>query len=167
MIGNRYEKEFIAAIKTDVNSIEGVRGCYDLILNSYGHNKNIGSLHIGVNDDLTAKQIQAIETKITTLLYEKYNTIITVGIYAENMSDEASRRVFESVLKVIKAFPHVLQIHGFYLDEESKKIRFDLVVSFDDPAPMETIRAIKEETETLNEGYTAFVQYDQDFSLSE
>ena len=30
-----------------------------------------------------------------------------------------------------------------------------------------TISAIKQETEALNEGFTVFVQYDQDFSLSE
>ena len=167
MIGDRFEKEYVVAIKEDINKIEGVRGCYDLILNNYGHNKNIGSVHIGVDDTLTAKEIQVIEREITMLLYKKYNTIMTVGIYAENQTDGASRAIFSSVCDVIKKHPHVLQIHGFYLDEKTMTINFDVVVSFDDPDPTATVSAIKEETQNLFPDYHVFVQYDQDFSLSE
>ena len=167
MIGDRFEREYVVKIKEDINAIEGVRGCYDLILNNYGHDKNIGSVHIGVSDDLTAKDIQTIERNITMLMYQKYNTIMTIGIYADNQSDEASRAVFDKIGNIIKKHPHVLQTHGFYLDEVQKVISFDVVLSFDDPDPAGTICAIKQETEELNEGYAVFVQYDQDFSLSE
>ena len=167
MIGDRFEKDYVVAIKKDINRIEGVRGCYDLILNNYGHDRNIGSVHIGVSDDLTAKEIQTIERKIFLMMYEKYNTIMTVGIYADNQSDAFSRSIFEKISAVVKAHPSVLQIHGFYVDEEEKTISFDVVITFDDPDPTETIRAIKEGVEAQNEGYQVFVQYDQDFSLSE
>ena len=167
MIGNRFDKEYIVAIKEDINAIEGVRGCYDLILNNYGHNRNIGSVHIGVADDLGAKEIQAIERNIMMLMYHKYQTVMTVGIYAENLSDEFSRGVFEKVAEVIKSHSYILQTHGFYVDQEAKSINFDVVVSFDDPDPSGTVQAIKEETEKKFEGYQVHVQYDQDFSLSE
>ena len=167
MIGDRFEKEYIVAIKEDINSIEGVRGCYDLILNNYGHDKNIGSVHIGVSETLTAKEIQAIERKITLMIYEKYHTVMTVGIYAENQGDEHTRSIFEKISSVLKKYPHILQVHGFYVEEEAKLIHYDVVVSFDDPEPTETVRKIKEESEALNEGYHVSVQYDQDFSLSE
>ena len=167
MIGDRFEKDYVTAIKEDINKLEGVHGCYDLILNNYGHDRNIGSVHIGVNDDLTAREIQAIERKITVLLYEKYNTIMTVGVYADNQSDAFSREIFDKVCAVVKEHPHILQTHGFYVDEKEKAISFDLVISFDDPNPTETIRAVKEGVEERNEGYRVFVQFDQDFSLSE
>ena len=167
MIGDRFDRDFVLAIKEEVNKIEGVRGCYDLILNGYGHDRNIGSLHIGVSSELTAREIQAIEREITMLMYTKYNTIMTIGIYAEDHSDEGSKRVFEKVIEIVKRFPHVLQMHGFFVDEAAKLISFDLVISFDDPDPLATINAIKQETERDNEGYTVYVQYDQDFSLSE
>ena len=101
------------------------------------------------------------------LMYEKYNTIMTVGIYADNQSDEFSRQVFEKICNVVKKHPHVLQTHGFYVDAKEGVISFDVVVSFDDPDPAKTIREIKEETEAQNEGYAVYIQYDQDFSLSE
>ena len=167
MIGDRFEKDYVVAIKEDILAIDGVRGCYDLILNNYGYDRNIGSVHIGVREDLTAKEIQAIERQITLLSYKKYNIIMTVGIYAENLSDPASRAILEQVCAVVKEYPHVLQTHGFYVDEGAKVISFDLVISFDDPDPMATISAIKEGVEAQNEGYRVFVQYDQDFSLSE
>lgn len=167
MIGDRFEKDYVVAIKDEINKIEGVHGCYDLILNGYGHNKNIGSVHIGVDDDLTAREIQVLERRIAMLLYEKYNTIITVGIYAENHKDEFSQKVYETVLGIIKKYPYILQLHGFYVDREIKTVNFDLVVSFDDPEPTETVRKIKEETERMTEGYAVFIQYDRDFSLSE
>ncbi|MBQ6922391.1 MAG: cation transporter [Clostridia bacterium] len=167
MIGDRFEREYVVAIKEDINKVEGVCGCYDLILNSYGHNKNIGSVHIGVNADLTAKEIQTIERNISMLLYYKYNTIMTVGIYAENSPDTASKNKLQVIHDIIKKYPTVLQMHGFYVDEENKSINYDLVISFDDTNPEETISRIKEETERENDGYTVFVQYDQDFSLSE
>lgn len=166
MIGDRYDKEHVTAIKEDINKIEGVRGCYDLILHNYGHDRDIGSVHIGVKDDLTAKEIQAIERRIGLLLYKKYHTIMTVGIYAEN-SDDFSRAVFEKVCAVVREHPHILQTHGFYVDESEKVISFDLVISFDDPDPLETIRKVKAGVEAQNEGYTIYVQFDQDFSLSE
>lgn len=167
MIGDRFEREYVVAMKEEINKIDGVCGCYDLILNSYGHNKNIGSVHIGVSEELTAKEIQAIERNISTLLYHKYHTIMTVGIYAENPSNEISKTIFAKILDIIKKYPTVLQIHGFYVDEDVQSINYDLVISFDDPEPEETIQKIKKETELVNNGYTVFIQYDQDFSLSE
>ena len=167
MIGDRFDKEFVTRIKEDVNKVEGVRGCYDLILNGYGHGRNIGSVHVSVADGLTAREIQTIERSITVMAYEKYHTIMTVGVYAENLSDETSRRIYETVTAAVRKHPYVLQTHGFYADEITRTISFDLVISFDDPDPDATIREIKEETERANEGYAVYVQYDRDFSLSD
>jgi len=166
MIGNRFDKEYVTEIKKAILSIEGVSGCYDLILNSYGHNKNIASAHIGVSDKLTAKEIQTIERNITSLMYSKYNTIMTIGIYAENFSDEFTKNTYNKILEVIKKYEQILEIHGFYVDEELKIINYDLVISFDDNNPYETINKIKEESQSMFDNYRIIINYDQDFSLS-
>ena len=166
MIGDRFDKDYIKEIKQAISSIEGVNGCYDLILNSYGHNKNIGSIHIGVDDKLSAKEIQRIERDITMLMYYKYNTIMTIGIYAENFSDPFTKEMYSKVLDIIKKYETILQIHGFYIDKEKKILNYDLVISFDDPNPMETIEIIKNETIELDNAYNVIINYDQDFSLS-
>lgn len=166
MIGDRFDKEYIKEIKDAILSVEGVNGCYDLILNSYGHNKNIGSVHIGISDKLGAKDIQAIERNITALLYYKYNTIMTVGIYAEDFSDEATKLAHEKVLSIVKEYKQVLQLHGFYLDQEKKILNFDLVISFDDEAPLDTINEIQKQVQMAMSDYQIIINFDQDFSLS-
>ncbi len=166
MIGDRFDREFINEIKKEINQVEGVKGCYDLILNSYGHNKNIGSIHIGVSDKLTAKEIQAIERKISTLMYDKYNTIMTIGIYAEDFSDEFTRDYHNKVLDIIKDYPQVLQLHGFYIDKNTKTLNCDLVISFDDDNPHNTIDIIKGQIKSIDSEYEVVINYDQDFSLS-
>lgn len=166
LIGDRFDKEYISKIKEDILSINGVLGCYDLILNSYGHNKNIGSVHIGVNDKLDAKDIQRIERNISSLMFTKYNTIMTIGIYAENFSDEFTKNTYKKIIDIISNYKNILQIHGFYIDDEIKLISFDLVISFDDNNPIETINKIKEEVNKLIKDYNIIINYDQDFSLS-
>lgn len=166
MIGDRFDKDYITKIKEEISSIEGVDGCYDLILNSYGHNKNIGSVHIGVSDELKAKDIQKIEREISGLMYSKYNTIMTIGIYAENYSDEFTKNIYNKILDIIKKYNQVLQIHGFYIDSDLKILNYDLVISFDDENPLETINKIKEETKSIVNDYQIIINYDQDFSLS-
>ena len=166
MIGDRFDKEYVLNIKNEISKIDGVNGTYDLILNSYGHNKNIGSVHIGVSDTLSAKEIQAIERAITGMMYYKYNTIMTVGIYAENFSDDFTNNTYKNILEIINKYKIVLETHGFYIDNEQKIINFDLVISFDDEKPNETIESIKDECESLVNNYKIIINYDQDFTLS-
>ncbi len=167
MIGERFDREFILNVKNDINNIDGVLGTYDIIMNSYGHNKNIGSCHIGVDESLKASDIQAIERQITELLYTKYDTIMTIGIYAQNSTDSEVNNLLKIVRDVINNYDNILQLHGFYLDKKRKILSFDLVVSFDDKKPLDTINNIKNEVSNLIKDYNIIINYDQDFSLSE
>ena len=166
IIGTRFDRKFVLEIKKEINSIDGVLGAYDLILNSYGPNKNIGSVHIGVKENITAKEIQRIEKEISTIMFTKYNTIMTIGIYAENIEDEEVKNKYKQILDIIKDYKNILQIHGFYLDAKKKLINYDLVISFDEDNPEKIIEEIKEKNESIIEGYTVTINYDQDFSLS-
>ncbi len=166
MIGDRFDREYITEIKKEICAIDGVHGCYDLILNSYGHNTNIGSVHVGVKDDVTAAEIQTIEREISLLMYTKYNTLMTVGVYAENLEDPLTKEIYSKVVDILPKYPHALQIHGFYVYKEQKIIIFDLVISFDDSDPHETIAQIKDEVKNNNPGYDVIINYDQDFSVS-
>ena len=91
---------------------------------------------------------------------------MTIGIYGENFSDELTKNTYDLVLSIIKKYSTVLQVHGFYLDEDTKLINYDLVISFDDENPEETIEKIRKETEEVVSGYNVIINYDQDFSLS-
>lgn len=166
ILGERYDYEFIQEIKKEIKAIDGVNGVYDLILNSYGPNKHVGSVHIAVKDSLTATEIQRIEKDITLLMYTKYQTIMTTGIYAENENTPFSKEVKDKVLQVIKEYSHILQMHGFYIDEDKKFVNFDLVIDFKDDKADEHVQEIKEKLESIYEGYSFVINNDTDFSLT-
>lgn len=166
IIGNRLDSEKARQITEDISSVEGVHGVFDLIINSYGHNRFIGSVHIGVKENLTAKEIQSIERRITALMYQKHNIIMTVGIYAENDNDPFAKEAKQYLLSIIKQYPTVLQMHGFYYDEQMKFINFDLVISFDDENPEQTIAKVQKQMQEKYKDITFFVNYDKDYALS-
>ena len=141
-------------------------GAYDLILNNYGHHKNIGSVHIAVKGDLTAYEVQTIERMIAVMMYEKYNTIMTVGIYAEINDNELAKSIRELLTSLIKENKNILQMHGFFLDEEHKICNFDLVISFDEPDPEGCINHFYEVLKEKYPDYTFVIQHDRDYSLS-
>ena len=166
IIGERYDKEEINKIRQDICAIDGVQGAYDLIINNYGPNKNIGSVHIGVANNLTAKEVQIIERNIAAMMYMKYNTIMTVGIYADFVETEISKSIHKYLLEVNSKYEHILQLHGFFVDEEKKLCNFDLVISFDEQEPEQVVENVKKAMEEKFPEYTFIVTLDNDFSLS-
>lgn len=167
IVGERYDPKYISTIKRSIQEIKGVYGVYDVILNSYGPHKSIGSCHIGVEDNMQAKDIQYLERQIAEMVYQKFGIIMTIGIYALNEKLECSRMIKKDLIKILKEHDTVLQMHGFYVDEEKKVCNFDLVISFDDKNPINTKDKIKEEIEKLHKDYKFEVIFDVDFSLSE
>ena len=88
------------------------------------------------------------------------------GIYAENTSDEETKRLHQIVVEIIKNYPNVLQMHGFYLDKDKKILNYDLVISFDEKEPNKLIEEIKNKNKEIIKDYQIIINYDQDFSLS-
>lgn len=59
--------------------------------------------------------------------------------------------------------------NNIIIDTTSHKkgvLSFDLVISFEDEVPLETINKIKEQVALLITDYQIVINYDQDFSLS-
>ena len=54
-----------------------------------------------------------------------------VGVYSHNTTDGEAKEIEDAVRNVVLSHEWALQMHGFYLDRESKILRFDVVISFD------------------------------------
>ena len=164
IIGERTSNEVALAIKQTVNSFPEVIGSYDLILNNYGPNRAIGSIHIEVDDKLTAKEIHPLSRKIAQEIYLKFGVILTVGIYASNNSNPEILSIRKDLHELVKKYPNIRQVHGFYVDEELKTISFDILISFDEGHPEEVANKLKEELKTLHPNYEYYVVIDKDFT---
>ncbi len=164
IIGERASNEIATAIKDTVNSFPEVLGSYDLILNNYGPNRSIGSIHIEVSDNLTAKEIHPLTRKISQEVYLKFGVILTVGIYASNTSNPEIKEIKQCLEEHIKEVPTIKQVHGFYVDEELKMISFDILIDFDEPNPEGVKNNIIEKLKEHHPNYNYSVIIDNDFA---
>ena len=166
IIGERHDPEETKSMLADISSVPGVKGAYDLIIHSYGPNKYVGSVHIGVDGGLSAKEIQIIERNIAALMASKYNMFMTVGIYADNVDGELSKEIRSKIQEFMKNNANILQMHGFFVDEVQKFCNFDLVFSFNEKEPEKRIEEIRSILEEAYPDMTFFIQLDRDYSLS-
>ncbi|MBQ9457040.1 MAG: cation transporter [Bacilli bacterium] len=166
IIGERIDPALSKQLKEEIKGFPEVHGVYDLIVNNYGEHRSIGSVHIGVDETLQAKEIQRIEREIQELVFTKYGIILTVGIYAENQSNELAVKIKEALMQEVRKYPTILQIHGFYLDEAKKTVTFDIVFDFEEKDYQNIKNSI---LQSLQEAYPNFhfvCVIDQDISLS-
>lgn len=164
IIGARADSELTQKLREKVNEFEEVQGVYDITLHNYGPSQIMGSLHIQVDDNMTAKEIHKLTRKIQMKIYEELGTVVTIGIYASNSSDEFYVEIKNELTKIIQKYKEIIQMHGFYVDEESKTISFDLIIDFKAESK-EKIRdeVIKEIKEKYSE-YNYYVILDTDIS---
>ena len=166
IIGERHDPEETKNMLADISSVPGVKGAYDLIIHSYGPNKYVGSVHIGVEGNLSAKEIQIIERNIAALMASKYNMFMTVGIYADNVDGKLSKEIRSKIQEFMKNNPNILQMHGFFVDEIQKFCNFDLVFSFNEKEPEQRIEEIRKALVEAYPDMTFYIQLDRDYSLS-
>ena len=164
IIGERTSKETSEAIKHLVCQNPQVLGAYDLIVNNYGPDRGIGSIHIEVDDKLTAKEIHPLTRNLAVQIYQQFGIIMTVGIYASNSSDSEIVKIRDAIRKEVLSRPTIKQMHGFYCDQELKTISFDVIVDFKDKDAPKLIEEIKKNLGEQFPDYRFYVVEDKDFS---
>ena len=165
MVGHRVEAEYTKKVKESVLSFDEVYGAYDLVLHNYGPDKYLGSLHIEVDDNMTADKIDALTRSITAKVFQDTGIIITaIGLYSRNSSNEKLMKLRNDITRLVVDHKHIKQIHGFYVDEENKRITFDVVVDFAEQNREGLIEHIKGDVKKELPEYEIIVALDSDIS---
>ena len=128
MIGSRVDSDLSRQIKESICEIPGVYGAYDLSLHNYGPESMQGSVHIEVDDTLSALDIHNMTRQIQGKIYSEYSIGLTVGIYARNDRYEYIRKYLDDI---VSQYSEVLETHGFIVLEDKKIVMFDIIVDFD------------------------------------
>lgn len=131
MIGNRIDTDLSKKIKDRINEFEGVHGAYDLSLHNYGPESMTGSVHIEVDDSLTARDIHSLSRKIISTIHQEFGITLTIGIYATNTSNQKYKKIRENLDEIVGKYDEILEVHGFYIYDKENIISFDLIVDFD------------------------------------
>ena len=163
MIGIRADSELTNKLKAKILKFEEVQGVYDLDLHSYGPPKMVGSVHIQVRDDMTAKEIHKLARKITIAIYQEFGIILTIGIYAANDKGEHGE-IKKTLSNIVKGNTEIIQMHGFYVDEDTKDIFFDLIIDFKAKNPEEIQKRVVEKIKEKYPDYNYNVILDLDVS---
>lgn len=167
IIGERADPKLTMEIKKAICShIPEVQGCYDLFLHDYGPELKLASCHVEVADTMRADQIDLMTRKIQDLVFQKYHVIMeAVGIYSYNTSGNYAESVRDEIMNLLGEEDYVLQMHGFYLDEEAKRVSFDMIVDFEAPNRSAVYESV---TEKIKKKYPDLeVNITQDLDISD
>lgn len=165
MLGVRVESSLSRSIKKEVTKEKEVEGAYDLILNDYGPDKYLGSIHIEVKDTLTVTDIDRISRNITKRVLEKYGVILhTIGVYSVNTKDKTVINAKKEISKIVFSNKGILQMHGFYIDKKEKNISFDIIIDFKIKNREEVYNKIYDEVKEKYKDYNINITLDVDIS---
>ena len=165
ILGERNDPDLARSIKETVTSFPDVQGAYDLVLNNYGPDAWNGSVHIEVPDTYSADQLDQLIRTIQMKVYAEYQVILTaIGVYSVNTRDEEIIEAKKKVTEIVFSHPHVLQVHGFYMDKEKKTMRFDIVISFDATDRKTVYKDIHDDVQKEYPDYDLQLAMDTDFS---
>ena len=165
ILGERADAQLVLDIKKTIRSFPEISGAYDLVLHNYGPDSYNGSVHIEVPDTLSADELDRLTRKVTAEVYQKHDVILTgIGVYAFNTKDPEAAAAREKIDRIVTEDPHVLQMHGFFMDKEEKLLRFDLIVSFDAADRRQVFREASDKVRKEYPDYTLQAAMDMDFS---
>ena len=131
IIGERASAELTRKIKSDIATVEGVNGAFDLIMHDYGHGSTVASVNVEVDHSLSAADIDELSRKVQKVVRDKHHIFVSsVGIYAINLENQDVEKMWRTVSAIRERYDHIIEIHGFRVDFEDKEISFDVVVDF-------------------------------------
>ena len=163
ILGVRVESSLSKKIKKEVEKDKDVQGAFDLVLNDYGPDKYLGSIHIEIPDTLTVAEVDRISRRIAKNVLEKYGVILhTIGVYSVNTKDKTIAEIQKDIRKIVFSHQGILEMHGFYLDDSNKTISFDIIIDFAVSDRGKLCRHIYDEIQEKYQDYTVHITLDVD-----
>ena len=96
---------------------------------------------------------------------KEHRVLLTaIGVYSVNTKDKEVIEKQKQVKEIALRQKYIRQIHGFYLIEKEKKMRFDLVVSFDAENRMVAFKEAIAKIQKAFPDYRIYATMDADFT---
>src|SRR5574344_60275 len=131
IVGDRIDSSLRDQIIQTVESSESILSANDLIMHNYGPHTLIGSINVEVDHNKTVGELYGELHKLQIALYNRFHSLIVIGIYAVDKNSPTSRAVWEILSHYKDTEPHCLGCHGVVIDEKNRHIYCDTVLDFD------------------------------------
>ena len=165
ILGHRPDAELSKGIKDTICADPDVLGAYDLLLDSYGPNLTVGAVHVEVRDTMTAAEIDAMTRRLQAAVFEQHHiALATVGVYSHNTTDDEVAEMQGAITRQVMGHDGVLQMHGFFVDVENKRVSFDVIIDFSAENRDDLYCHIVEEVCALYPDYDFNITLDRDLS---
>lgn len=165
LLGRKVNNEIANSLKETVTSFKEVYNAHDLMLSDYGPDTYLGSIHIEIDENMLAKDIDELTRNITHKVLKKHNVILTaIGIYSVNNADKEAIKIREDVHRVVSEFKSIIQLHGFYLNKQKKHIHFDVIMDLSEKNPQRIVSKIKTKLNKIYPNYNFYITVDLDLN---
>lgn len=167
ILGVRADEETTDRIKELLTEEDEVQGAYDLIMFNYGPDKNLASVHLELPDTMSVREVDRLTRKLERKVYKETGVVlVAVGVYSYNTGDDEAARIQKDVRERVLAHDWAVQVHGFYVDVETKEMTFDVVISFE-ISPREALAVLYEEMQKAYPDYKIAIAPDVDVSVTQ
>lgn len=165
LLGERVDNELSVGIKRRIATFPDVLGAFDLVLHNYGPDVYLGSVHIEVPDNYTIEQLDVLTRDIADTIREEFNVVLMgIGIYASNTDDPDKAKARADASGAALSHEYVKGFHGFYKNDKTRIISFDIVVNWHAPDMNVVCDEVKSDVEKMFPGYNVRVNLDVDMS---
>ena len=167
ILGVRADQETTDRIKELLTGEEEVQGAYDLIMFNYGPDKNLASVHLELPDTMSVREVDRLTRKLERKVYKETGIVlVAVGVYSYNTGDDEAARIQKDVRERVLSHDWAVQVHGFYVDVDTKEMTFDVVISFD-INPREALTILNGEMKKAYPDYKIAIAPDVDVSVTQ
>lgn len=164
ILGMRADSTISKRIKEILNDFPEIYGAYDLFLQNYGTDKLVASVHIEVPAHMTIEEFDVLTRNVERQVFEKTGVmLVAVGAYANYGEESEFFSMRREIQDIVLSHGWALNMHGFYVDEKTKDVRFDVVLDFDFD-PEECMNTLYEELGNKYPDYSFSIVRDLDIS---
>ena len=149
IIGMPVSDDLRKDIKQLIISEDNVENVFNLVIHSYGENRQFGSVDIEVRNDLSALETAKLTRRITRRARKEKGIILTsVGIVTSSLDDPKTAEMWDRILETVRKNDKVSRVHGCLIDLKQKYISF-YVVTKEGTSSKEVIEELKTELHKL------------------
>ena len=165
LLGKRIDAELSKQVKDTVMAYPEVTGVYDLVIHNYGPDRMVGSFHVELPSDMTVKQLDILQREIATKVLEETGVLITgVSVYSATDCGDIDVKVRNHINELVSKYDEIIEMHGFCLEKDKKKIRFDIIINFDAQNRKEIYSKFCEEVKNAYPDYEICITLDADIT---